>query len=244
MKKHGRNSLKSYIDRYCPRDKFVERWIYIDGEKSIYKIRDNGDVVSTEYQGHKRKKDHIMVGGIDKNGYRLVTLTHNHTKKTYKVHRLVAEYFIPNPFWKPEVNHKDGDTINNDVSNLEWVYGWENIHHAMDIGLRYATNSVEYIHLVCQLLESNDYSIREISEISGVSDSMISKIRNHVCYKWISDEYNIDKYNPDDHIVVPTFEKLSDSVVESICDEIVKNELTVSQISRKFQYLSQQFCEY
>ena len=69
MKKHGKNSLSTYLDKYCPNEQYEEKWIYIDGNKSIYKIRDNGEVISTEYQGYKRKIPHVMQCGIDNDGY-------------------------------------------------------------------------------------------------------------------------------------------------------------------------------
>lgn len=234
MKKHGKNSLKSYLDKYCPNLEYREKWIYIDGEKSIYKIRDNGEIVSTEYQGHKRKTPHIMQGGIDKDGYRLVTLTHCGRKKTYKVHRLVAQYFISNPFNKTIVNHKDGNKINNNYYNLEWVTDWENVVHANEHGLRQATNSIEYIELVCQLLETNMYSLCEISDISGISIQTIRKIRHRINWKDISSNYKIENYKPEDHkIKSEQHEKLSDHQVELICDELVKNQLTMPEISEK-----------
>lgn len=211
-----------------------KKWIYIDGCKSIYKIRSNGIIVSTEYQGKKRKTEHEMLGGIDADGYRIVALTHNGRKKTYKVHRVVAQYFIPNPFDKPEVNHKDGNKINNNIENLEWVYTFENVQHAMEHDLRYTVNSEEYIHLVCQLLESNEYSISDIHRISGVSKETIRKIKNKTHFVWISSKYNIDNFDIEKKYSHTQREMMSDDLVYAICNELVRNTRTVSEISRMF----------
>jgi len=55
--------------------------------------------------------------------------------KVYKQHRLVAQLFIDNPEKKKEVNHKDGNKMNNDISNLEWCTRLENMQHAYKAGL-------------------------------------------------------------------------------------------------------------
>ena len=56
-------------------------------------------------------------------------------KKNCRVHRLVAEYFLPNPDNLPCINHIDGDKTNNIVSNLEWCTYQQNMQHAVRIGL-------------------------------------------------------------------------------------------------------------
>ena len=71
----------------------------------------------------------------DRKGYLVVDLYENGERKTSRVHRLVAEEFVPNPHNKPYVNHIDGNKHNNAASNLEWVTGEENSKHAWKTGL-------------------------------------------------------------------------------------------------------------
>jgi hypothetical protein len=56
--------------------------------------------------------------------------------KNYRIHRLVASAFIPNPEELPQVNHKDGNRLNNRVDNLEWASAKDNMRHAGENGLR------------------------------------------------------------------------------------------------------------
>ena len=67
--------------------------------------------------------------------YKSVTATVDGKQKHYYVHRLMAEAFIPNTENKPQVNHIDGNPLNNNIDNLEWVTASENIQHAYDNGL-------------------------------------------------------------------------------------------------------------
>ncbi len=64
------------------------------------------------------------------NRYGIVTYYENGKQTQQYVHRLIAKAFIPNPENKPEVNHIDGNTKNNNSNNLEWVTSQENTIHA------------------------------------------------------------------------------------------------------------------
>ena len=80
-----------------------------------YLITEEGDVYSTKYGKLKKRKQQTT----DK-GYKIIVLWNNGKQKNYRVNRLVAETYIPNPDNLPEVNHIDEDKTNNNVSNLEW----------------------------------------------------------------------------------------------------------------------------
>ena len=67
---------------------------------------------------------------IDKYGYRRVNLWFDGNRQ-FLTHRLVAITYIPNPENKPQVNHKDGNKLNNNVDNLEWCTNQENRDHAV-----------------------------------------------------------------------------------------------------------------
>lgn len=101
-----------------------EKWKSIKGFEGLYKISNYGNVKSLFFWDiNKRKyiiKERIIKPITDKDGYYIIGLYKNKKRKTYKVHRLVAEAFITNPNNLPQINHKDENKLNNRVDNLEW----------------------------------------------------------------------------------------------------------------------------
>jgi hypothetical protein len=79
-----------------------------------YLIYENGDVENLN-------TNKMLKGSISENGYRYYRLSLNNEKKMFYTHRLVAEHFLENPNNLPVINHKDGNKLNNEVSNLEWA---------------------------------------------------------------------------------------------------------------------------
>jgi hypothetical protein len=116
----------------------MANWKEIAGYEGLYLISDNGDVISlpktvtTPYRTTRRKSKRIKTHLRGRNGlmYVAVTLSKNGESRSYSVHRLVAEAFIPNPDNFPEVNHKDKNTTNNCVNNLEWCTRQYNIDYS------------------------------------------------------------------------------------------------------------------
>lgn len=166
---------------------YQEVWIYIDGHRTKYKICSSGEVLNTE-------TNEYMKGGVDKNGYHIVSLTYKKKKYTRKIHRLVAIAFIPNPYNLPEVNHIDGDKWNNEVHNLEWVSSARNTHHAQEIGLRKQSLTKKEVVKICKMLSSGKYQISRISEKTGVSKSLIRRILRRERWKSISIGYDFSKF--------------------------------------------------
>lgn len=100
------------LDKYFPKP-IPEGYVPIPGLEGYYANR-NGEILVDSLFANKGR--HIMTPAIDSCGYCVVTIKH----KTYKVHRLIALTFIPNPYNYPQVNHKDENKQNNSVDNLEW----------------------------------------------------------------------------------------------------------------------------
>lgn len=103
------------------------------------------------------------------------------------VHRLVAEKYVPNPENKPQVNHKDGNKLNNNYDNLEWCNNSENRKHAISKGLHLYGENCPWSKLtkenVLFILSDKTHTRYELAEMFNVSYTTINGIKNGRSWK-------------------------------------------------------------
>ena len=214
-------------------------WIIINGDKTKYKIFSNGDVLNTK---RNKKIKHM----INEYGYHQVILSHNGIKYVYQVHRLVAIYFlkyIPGQECN-QVNHKDGNKDNNDVSNLEWVTPSYNQIHAFATGLQSRTrNKLNYYDRleIYNLLMNSNISLNKIAKLFNTSTTNIYNIYKKHTY--VNETYNMvfrtrdsNKYNDESNN--PNC-KYDINTVEKICELLKNSNLTHKEISIKLNVNTQ-----
>lgn len=157
-----------------------------------YIVCSNGSIIS-----EKRGSRKVLTGGrTGEDGYNSVSLRHNGRQEQKLIHRLVAENFIPIEDGKFQVNHIDGNKLNNDVSNLEWVSPKENMVHAVENGLwtppskdhynkmretartKNAMFTLEEASDIIEMKEFLGLSCRELSKIIGCDKGVIQRLVN------------------------------------------------------------------
>lgn len=108
-------------------------WKMIPNYENLYEISNYGEIKSLI-------SNKILKASVDRFGYVRFSAIKNKKQKTLRVHRLVGELFIPNPKNLPQLNHKDGNKLNNQACNLEWITDSDNKKHAYANGLMKSGN--------------------------------------------------------------------------------------------------------
>lgn len=133
-----------------------EIWKDIKDYEGLYQVSNYGNIKSLDKMMVDNKKKYLMKGKILKlnirNTYYVINLVKNKKRKSFQVHRLVAEAFIPNEKNSNIVNHIDENPLNNNVENLEWCtqkynvnYSKHKMCHTKNTKLSQNTNE-KYIH--------------------------------------------------------------------------------------------------
>ena len=139
---------------------------------------------------------------MDRDGYMVVSLSFKKKKYMCKVHRLVADAFIPNPDNKPTVNHKYGNKADNFVSSLEYATNLEQQIHASKLDLLAnqvgeSNNAAKYsnklIKKACKLILSNQYSDYEIDRKCGFSRGYTYLLRHKKARTDVTDRFFTNK---------------------------------------------------
>lgn len=110
-----------------------EIWKDVPGYEGLYQVSNIGRVKS--FKNHHGYGVRILKGEKTQTGYIQVSLSKK-SKKRYKIHRLVAMVFIPNPDGLPQINHKNEIKTDNRVENLEWCTGKYNVNYGTAIERR------------------------------------------------------------------------------------------------------------
>ncbi len=157
----------------------------IKGYEGLYEIDRQGNVYSCVTTTSRRKG--LIKTYID-SGYVKVGLTDtNHVRKNRYIHRLVAQTFIPNPNNLPEVNHIDGNKLNNHVENLEWCTSKENQKHAYREHLqipKYKLSAVQVDEIrKLYVPKSKEFGTVALAKKFNVCQSTIYKIVKGMTYK-------------------------------------------------------------
>ena len=162
------------------------------------KVYDRFEVSNTG-QLRNAQTGHIYKLCISKTGYWqvCVSLGSRQNKKVFKIHKAIAETFINNPENKPFVNHIDGNKLNNNINNLEWVTNQENVIHAHKMGLTHPLKGEQ--HRFSKLTEEDvryirthyipkdeTYGCKALAKKFNVDHSTISEIYHRKAWKHVA----------------------------------------------------------
>jgi hypothetical protein len=160
-----------------------EKWVDIINYEGLYKISNLGRVKSCNRlvrnkSGRRYVKEKMLKPTIDKCGYYKVNLNRHNKRKTFKIHKLVADQFL---IKDQCVNHIDGNKLNNTLDNLEYVTYSKNSIHAREMGLVKSKNGEN--SPLCKIDDQTIDVIKKLSK-SGATNRQIGKYFG-VSYGWV-----------------------------------------------------------
>lgn len=152
------------------KDQMIEIWKGIEGYEGLYQVSNLGNVKSLGNGNSNNSKERILKPKKT-SGYLYVGLSKEGKRKNHLIHRLVAQTFISNPNNYQQVNHRDEDKTNNQVTNLEFCDAKYNCN--------YGTRNQKLSKPVMCIETGKIYpSTKEIERQLGFSFSTISSACN------------------------------------------------------------------
>lgn len=167
-----------------------EIWKDIKGYEGKYQISNTGKVKSLHYKKSKDLNERILIPRSAKRhgkGYLYVVLSKGNITHTYYIHRLVATYFLKTVDGKNIVNHKDGNTHNNNLVNLEWCTVAENNLHAARVLNRSHAKGFKYDKNKNSKRVAQYYTSEEgyVYHIATYANCRVASEINHLCKRSI-----------------------------------------------------------
>lgn len=164
----------------------IEIWKNIKDFENLYLISNFGRIKSIN-------RNIILKQSIDRYGYYKLSLNKLNKPYYFTTHRLVALNFIPNIDKLPQVNHIDGNKLNNNVKNLEWTSVSDNLKHAFKIGLKNqngernhkSTLTKDDVLTIRDLYKNTNITHQKLSEMYNVSRRHIGNIIQRKLWKHI-----------------------------------------------------------
>lgn len=156
----------------------MEIWKGIKGYKGLYKVSNTGKVLSI-------KRNLILVPCLNRN-YLKVNLYDKGKRAPTSIHRIVALNFINNPKKYKQVNHKDGNKLNNNVENLEWCDAAFNSKHAAELGLYISGEKHPFSKFKnedIRFIRTCGIGNLKLSKLFSVAEHTIFRIKNKQSYK-------------------------------------------------------------
>lgn len=178
-------------DRWYDVDDLLnEEWRDVQDYEGVYQVSNYGRIKRVEhtkvyksanqsgkFMAHYRYDAMILKPCFDSGGYIQIHLCRHQKKRWTKIHRLVAEAFLPNPDNLPQVNHKDGNKENSRLDNLEWVSMSDNMQHAYKTGLNFGR-----VKAILQFDLNGNFvqEFKSITEAAKAVDRNPSSIQSHL----------------------------------------------------------------
>jgi hypothetical protein len=160
----------------------VEVWKPIKGYEDFYEVSNTGKIRSLPHPTKRVGTGKVLKAHLSNQGYFIVRYRRPDERavKAFLVHREFAKAFIPNPHNLSDVNHKDGNKINNSIENLEWCSHTDNVRHAFKTGLVASGEDRKASRLTSKAVKEirekyipRTYSQYKLAKEYGVSQSTI-----------------------------------------------------------------------